>query len=251
VVARFSELPLEQWHAVPNEDKRRFGIAKGAGVSVVRANREIAYGWHLLGDKRKENYDDWWRCEIIFDPQLDEQFGVTHSKQGIRPSPELDSTLGRDLERIAHDLNRRVRQRYALIRSSDDGAATAVARSKDVLLPPTSPKASRVGSWEERVPARPGYLIVFETVTGGDFYNARRRSGKIELVINSEHPFYKRLYGPLLLDPSRKHDRFSLECLLLALARVDVSRASREDRESAQRRRSHWSDVLAAFLQRK
>ena len=67
------------------------GIVKAAGVSVVRAQREVAYGWFCMGRKRRENYDDWWRCEVSFEPDLDEYFGLTHSKQGINPTAELRS----------------------------------------------------------------------------------------------------------------------------------------------------------------
>ncbi len=40
----FSELPIEQWHNLSNDEKRSYNISKGAGVSVVRGNREIDYG---------------------------------------------------------------------------------------------------------------------------------------------------------------------------------------------------------------
>ena len=81
----FSELPVHEWHDLPNEEKRQLGIVNGAGVSVVRAGREIDYGWFFLDGKRRENYDDWWRAEIRFDAVLDEAFGITHTKQQIRP----------------------------------------------------------------------------------------------------------------------------------------------------------------------
>ena len=68
VRVRFSELPVAEWQDMPIQEKRRFGIVKGAGVSLVRAQREIAYGWYCLGEKRRENYDDWWRCENCFRP---------------------------------------------------------------------------------------------------------------------------------------------------------------------------------------
>jgi hypothetical protein len=76
VTVRFAMLPVVHWHHLDNMTKRRVGIVGGAGVSVLRAGREIASGWHLMGGKRKENYDDWWRCEIEFDPVLDEHFGI-------------------------------------------------------------------------------------------------------------------------------------------------------------------------------
>ncbi len=37
------------------------------GWSVNSAcRRESDYGWFFMGPKRKENYDDWWRCEVAF-----------------------------------------------------------------------------------------------------------------------------------------------------------------------------------------
>lgn len=49
VQVRFTELPVAAWRGLPNTDKQRLGISRGAGVSIVRANREIAYGWYFLG----------------------------------------------------------------------------------------------------------------------------------------------------------------------------------------------------------
>lgn len=98
VRVRFTELPVSEWQGFSNEDKNRFGIAKSVGVSIVRAGREIDRGWFFMGSKRKENYDDWWRCEVRFDPDLDELFGVTHTKQEIHPTEELLNTLTPDIE---------------------------------------------------------------------------------------------------------------------------------------------------------
>src|SRR5437667_3116176 len=65
-----------------------------------------------MGQKRRENYDDWWRCEVRFDPDLDELFGVTHTKQEIHPSEKLLSILVPDMERIARELNGRARRAF-------------------------------------------------------------------------------------------------------------------------------------------
>ena len=64
VTVLFSELPIPEWHSLPNDEKRRLGISKGAGVSVVRGGREVDYGWFFMGSKRRENYDDWWRVMV-------------------------------------------------------------------------------------------------------------------------------------------------------------------------------------------
>ena len=111
VEIRYAELPVADWHALDNKEKRRRGIAGGAGVSVVRGDREIEYGW-LFFSKRKENYDDWWRCEVRFDPVLDEQFGITHTKQQVRPSAELVTAIGAQMDRASKTLNSRVRKAY-------------------------------------------------------------------------------------------------------------------------------------------
>jgi hypothetical protein len=41
VLVRFSILPIEEWHSLSNAEKNRAGIAKGAGVSVVRARDSV------------------------------------------------------------------------------------------------------------------------------------------------------------------------------------------------------------------
>src|SRR6202043_1415137 len=112
VQIKFSQLPVAAWRDLANADKQKLGISRGAGVSIVRANREIAYGWYFLGSKRRENYDDWWRCEVKFEPKLDEYFGVNHTKQQINPARDLDRLLTPDLEHIGRILNARVRQEF-------------------------------------------------------------------------------------------------------------------------------------------
>ena len=84
---------VSEWVSLSNAEKQGRGISKGAGVSVLRAGREIDFGWFFMGGKRKENYDDWWRCEIEFPSELDELFGVTHTKQGITPSEYISELL--------------------------------------------------------------------------------------------------------------------------------------------------------------
>jgi hypothetical protein len=83
ILVRFTELPVLRWHGLSTNEKRSLGLTGGASVSILRAGREIDRGWLLMGEKRRENYDDWWRCEISFEPVLDEWFGITNSKQQI------------------------------------------------------------------------------------------------------------------------------------------------------------------------
>src|SRR6266540_3546818 len=116
---RFSELPVHEWHKLSNEEKRRIGVSKGAGVSLVRGGREVDYGWFFMGSKHRENYDDWWRCEIQFDPILDEAFGITHTKQQVRPQAHLIEALTPDLEATARALNSRARKAHMAVKAGE------------------------------------------------------------------------------------------------------------------------------------
>ena len=115
----FSELPVHRWSHLPNQEKRRLGVSDGAGVSIVRADREVDYGWFFMGAKRRENYDDWWRCEIRFDPALDEAFGITHTKQQIRPKPHLVEALQSHIEPVARALNSRTRKAHQRVATTE------------------------------------------------------------------------------------------------------------------------------------
>lgn len=237
---RFSELPVREWKERPGEERRASGIVRGAGVSIVRAGREIDYGWHLMGDKRRENYDDWWRCEIAFDPPLDELFGVTHSKQGIRPSPELATLFAADLESTARTLNRRVRDSFAAPVGAGPSRAERRAKRRERTLPPAELSPGRSvddGMLDSRIDAR--------DLASGDFFRVDHAEGARLLVLNRLHPFYDRAYRALGdSDPSR----FALECLLLAAARAFDIRPDAREADLAQALRARWSDALAAYL---
>jgi hypothetical protein len=249
VTVTFSELPVAAWTRLPIEEKARMGISKNAGLSVVRSDREIDYGWYLFGNKRRENYDDWWRAELRFEPELDECFGVTHSKQGVTPSDYIRQILSPELEAFAHTLNARVRAAFNALRSRDAGNGRAAERAaaRDVLLPPTNPNRSE----HEDVVANaelPRYELRVEPLGCPEFYLAEMgKAGLIRLVINSNHPFYSQVYAPLRR-PDREQERIRIECVLLAAARTDLEVQGDRRKSWLNRHRSEWSNAIAAFL---
>ncbi len=266
VRVRFSELPVAEWAGLSNSEKRLRGIAKGAGVSVVRGRREVDYGWFFLGGKRRENYDDWWRCEIQFDPVLDEAFGITHTKQQIRPRPHLVEAMSEDMEAMARLLNARARRAHHEARlaerfSESEGRAT----KKDCMLTPLS-RATRardewvlaaLGQKRGTVPERSrlsgkttGYRIVPAALSETAFFNYARDAGQLVLVLNPEHPFYKIVYRRLL-DSEASHDtvlRSQIDLLLLAAARTEALLEDRQAIQAVEGFRNVWSDTLATFL---
>jgi len=256
VTVRFVELPLEELHDLPVDGKRRLGIVKGAGVSMVRAGREIDYGWYLMGAKRRENYDDWWRCEIRFESELDEYFGVTHSKQGVNPSAQLRACLSADLEAVAHKLNARVRNRYACVRArlaEGQTPATRIASRVDKDLPPVrSGRTPRRQKKVERANARHkglSYRIRVAESDLPDFFTWHwDASGVVHVEVNGNHPFYTRLYEPLC-EARSDAVSVSLECLLLSAVRAEIELS--DSRHGAANRaafRQAWSNALAVFL---
>jgi hypothetical protein len=262
VRVRFSELPVHEWHKLSNDEKRRIGMSKGAGVSIVRAGREVDYGWFFMGSKHRENYDDWWRCEVQFDPILDEAFGITHTKQQVRPQTHLIEALTPDLEATARALNGRARKAHLAVKASERfSEAEIVANERDHLLRPlpanADPKAKalmkdlekshpvlRCGSGDK--PSR--YKIVEGAVKDTCFFAHAHDGERLILVVNPEHPFYREIYKPLADgDNSRDQQlRAKLELLLLAAARSEAS--LRGKNQALAQYRLEWSNTLATFL---
>ena len=236
----FSALPVVEWESLPNAEKRRSGIAKQAGVSIVRAGREIDTGWHFMGAKRRENYDDWWRAEVQFDPELDEFFGVTHTKQGIRPTAALIEMLTPDMETIAHRLNAEIRHTFAKLRSAtaQPRSAGVASRREFSLEPPRRANGNGVS-----------YAIRHASLDELSFFVPRVSANEVVVLLNEEHPFWHRLYHNLATSTSSEARVFRrhLELVLFAAARAEGT-ISDGQRKTAQQLRETWSNALAAFL---
>jgi len=261
VRVRFCELPVHEWHKLSNDEKRRIGVSKGAGVSVVRAGREVDYGWFFMGSKHRENYDDWWRCEIQFDPILDEVFGITHTKQQVRPQATLIEALTPDLEATARVLNGRARKAHLSVKAGERfSEAERIANERDHLLRPLPKKANSTASalmrdLERSHPALgrnssenvSRYRIVERAIKDSCFFTYAFDGEKVVLVLNPEHPFYREIYRPLADSdiPGDQQMRAKIELLLLAAAR---SEAANGKDQTLTRQRLEWSNTLAAFL---
>jgi hypothetical protein len=259
VEVRFSELPVAEWHDLPSDEKRRLGVTGTPCVSVVRAGREIDRGWFFMGAKRHENYDDWWRAEISFDPDLDELFGITHSKQGINPVGSLCELLARDLEPIARALNSRVRRSFELLRSAEPLAeAERRASSAARRLPPLPRRGGAKANSEilASIPdplllSTPGptHRILVQDLPTTVATEVVLVKGRLALLINAQHPLYRDLLGPLAESGRSEDVQLAVRLLLtlLAAARAEAG-LSTVDRRAASKMRQAWSDITATFL---
>lgn len=242
VVVRFARLPVEKWHSLPVEEKRRVGIVGGAGVSVVRAGREIAHGWYFLGGKRRQNYDDWWRCEVSFDPALDEWFGVTHSKQGIRPTQELNEILSPDMEAVARQLSAEIRAAFAAVNRNPPSAACKRATEREWRLPRV-PITSHDNSRARTIMAHVTYRVEEKDLSTPCFFEWGMNGRELVMTLNRNHPFYSKIYERAR-DHGAKWMQHDLECLLLAFARATEMLGRKQGDEL----HSVWSDVLATYV---
>lgn len=259
VTVRFSELPVDRWHDLPAAEKKLLGVTSGACVSVVRAGREVDRGWYFMGAKRRENYDDWWRCEVSFDPSLDELFGMTSAKQAICPTDELNAVLVPDLEPIARALNSRVRRRFELVKMKTplDAAEEQAARAEAIL--PALPKRSRSVPPDLRALLRRDrdakasngpYKIIVSELPSTAAFELVVEKGQLVLLLNPHHPLFRDLYGPLAMSESEKDQDTAKRVALavLAAARAEAGAATRADRAELIRFRKAWADVLATFF---
>ena len=243
VVIRFAELPVAEWYSLSTADKRKKGITRAAGISVLRAGREVDYGWFFMGGKRRENYDDWWRCELEFSPVLDEEFGVSHSKQQIRPSDTLIESLTLVIEPIARDLSRRARDAHERLAAADRerNPLIAVAEDVDDVLTDID--------WEIGTHVKPTtFLISNAEKSSSELYAPIKDHDNLGLMFNASHVFFRRLNdaaadGNKIANKTKEH----VEMLLLAAARAELA-LDATDSKAVERFRLKWGKILSCYL---
>lgn len=259
ISVRFAELPVAEWHNLSVEDKRKYRIVDAAGLSILRAGREVDYGWWFFGGKRRENYDSWWRGELSFGPELDELFSITHSKQGINPTLQLREILTPDLESVARQLNSRVQAAFASVKSTmpeSTSAATLREQPRTPVRAP-APKQMRTGASEKENSSRSvplpeataddrRFRVSVERLRADQFFRAKLTSGRWTLVINNEHPFYRKVYAPLC-GAANTSMRLGIERILLAYAMVEAANGTSKS-SSAHSFRADWATELAELL---
>jgi hypothetical protein len=260
VRVRFSELPVEKLSSLANSEKANHGITKGAGVSLLRAGREVDYGWFFMGAKRKENYDDWWRCEVEFEPPVDELFGLTHTKQRVNPTRTLSALLTPHIENVARTLNRRVREAFQRMASSRHlSSASRLAESRDALLePPRLVQRSRAskanvaghGNMTPSPVSGLQYQVLHSGLPDGSVFQSALQGKTLAMTVNTDHAFYEQLLAPMLkrrsIQPREAIE--ALELLLLAYCRAETSFYRKVDRQIAKHIRECWGNALTAYV---
>jgi hypothetical protein len=212
-----------------------------------------------MGQKRRENYDDWWRCEVRFGPDLDELFGVTHTKQEVHPTEKLNGILTPDMERTARELNGRARKAFLAVKVNGHVARDSerLAERFDNLIAPPA-QATRVAQKAAKL-RRGGrgrvrgleYRFHWKKLDDLAFYVPSLDGACLKVILNEQHPFVRQACAATMTqdDGQLGEARRNLELAILAAARAEVSLTkNKQTRGWSTTFRESWSNVLAKFL---
>lgn len=245
---------------------KRFEIRKSRrGMAFVRAGRElqiissfprsardVASGmgrWPLL-----QSYAYHWGVEVRFQPDLDEVFGITNDKQGVRPIEDFWRVLAEaEIDTAVREENRwqatqRRRQRRPTPPSSPSVAEQAahdadVARGVKPGVPPFFREGARKALNEEadrrasiseksraealkaleREAERRPYRIEYFDTPFGPFFEPRWIGAQTVVRVNKAHPFYTTLYEELLRRPDGGRAKEAVDLLLICLAKAELT----------------------------
>ena len=229
-----------------------------------------------------QNYDANIKIEINFDPELDEFFGITTSKQQIVVDDSMWEQLmqngktGGALKDLVEDLRGEFEKHQKALKAKTENRSAgqetprasvlAMEQSEKFKGTPTEPTATqkeeaqrnldqaatehseKTGEPKEKVlqqfidkTSRRRWEIEFGSIPEGPFYRPVRLGEQKQLVINTDHPFYTKVYA------AAPEARAALEVLLFVLAERELE--VKNDAEAFYRaERQRWSERLRHAL---
>lgn len=272
---------------------RRYEIRKTRrGMSFVRAGREIEIVdiFPKSDQDASEGLGNWpqlqtfayhWGVEVKFGPQLDEAFGITNDKQGVRPIDDFWRVLAQErFDEYARAENhwqteqrdRKKKEKIAQVEASEESTpAEQAARDADtaVSVPPKLPdyakpeaeqifeekaeqEAEKSGKpYEdvrdalEKVAKQRPYKIDYFDNEYGPFFKPKWEGTQIVVYINRQHPFFDTLYGSLLKLNGGGQAKQAVDLLLIALARAELTVVDEDMRYWYETQREQvWSRFL-------
>ena len=268
-------------HPIKAKTNSRFVIMKEYnGLLICRAGRQI----DCIRDDpwvTWVNYDRNIKIEIDFDPQLDELFGITTSKQQVTIKEGMWARLeAAGLRKLIKDLRRRFKDSLdellaklhskmsedeAVVRPSEQAMAESaslmptqirpspnkVEKAKKHLQTEASNESEKTGKpieetlkeAEKQADAKP-FRIDFSAIPEGPFYRPIRIGKQKRLIFNTTHRFYTDVYDSPDATPLTKA---TLEVLLFVLADAELD-AEGEFEQWYKTARQNWSMRLDAAL---
>lgn len=253
------------------------------GFYIVRHNRQIGRALTLSVFQRHNDLN-YFRGEISFPPALDNYFGVQTNKSRFALDAELREIIRKlispplsQIRKISKEFQTRAQAEESPegVRPAEEIAAKAERALKKNTYQPTpkqikdeketdeAEKSERIKSVEENKQLSPAekkerirkienefqfklpYKRVLATSEYGPFYYPRPRGNSTEVVINIQHPFYKKIYERAV---ANKLDVY-LDLLLFTLVKAELMFYDRDEiRKFYESQRTEWSTILKTYL---
>ena len=273
--------------------RRRFRLRKSRrGMSFVRSNREIVTLDAFPKDRKDDGLGNWpllqsyaynWGIEVRFEPALDDVFGITNDKQGVRPTEDFWRVLAHvgvdDWARHENSWQTKVRSekrkereaaraREKQAANSPSWAETAAQEADRIDSEPTGvPDRARepardaikrrarersAQSGEEIDKVRQAikeeisaqpYRVDFASVPDGPFYEPRWFGDQLVLEVNEAHPFFRVVYHRLV-EADSPIAKDGVDLLLFALARGEMRGSEEVQHFYDVERKRRWSRFL-------
>jgi Histidine kinase-, DNA gyrase B-, and HSP90-like ATPase len=281
-------LPIREWQ-FPRKTLAELGVFNDQNISILRNDREVFAG-HISKIARRHSTAAWYRIEIDFPGELDEAFGVAANKQGVRMKPfvidAFKKAIGEDLATIKADIEEVQAKRAAEKKEKGPSLSEMKASEADVFqseqldarltddqkaqmeenLRGLAVGLRREAETDEEAFQRiqaSRYIIRFHHDKFWPFYDVEHKFGRVILTINTAHPFYAKLYEPLMTHKEENGDDEAVEVhvqenklttvldlVLLSLARTQsVMSQSNEDAAAIfDNFRQTWSNTLKVQL---
>ncbi len=270
----------KDWRKIPQ--KVGFNI-NNQGFFILRHNRQIGRAVSLSIYSKHGDYN-YFRGEISFPPVLDKYFGVQTNKGRFSLDPSLRDIIEERVKKHLSQIRDVVKkwQRKAEAEESGDGVRSSeeIAAKVDKLLKKSKhePTADEIKQAEEEINKKKEEEIkkveenpqltedekkekkqkienkfqfyrpfkrVLEFIESGNFYFPRPKGKSTEVVINTAHPFYKKVYERAT---QNNMDVF-LDLILFTLAKAELEFYDNDDIKKYYRmQRAEWSAILSAFL---
>ena len=224
ITIKLYKLPIEAWSLLSRKVLRNdLRVFDGLTISILRNGREV-YAGSMPKITTVHSVTHWYRLQIEFPGVLDEAFGVSANKQGVRlkgyVEAAIKNAIGDNITTINDEIKRfqasqAAARRPAKPSTSETRAAEADPFQTQPLETATSPEEKaqleenlrglaltlkRESETDEQAFERvksSRYIISLKHDIYWPFYEVTHKFGRVILTINTAHPFFTQLYEPI------------------------------------------------------
>lgn len=208
-------------------------IDENEGISILRAGREIFFGYlpGVQPSVHKVDIDRWIGIEIRFTPELDECFQVRNVKKGAEPINGLKDKLKSIIWNTVQTARKQVQSFWNMQEAAKqreagahDEAEEIAAKTRDLSPKPragqetpeeerdkkireaadllTKDRPENRDKVEREIRSRP-VTIVPQNWPGSELFEVEHLGTTALVRLNMRHPFYKEVYSKLLAEVER------------------------------------------------